>query len=102
MTKPSFSERMGLKSPKAVQVMEMDRDLRIGLWNALTYYVQELRTGDALHAGFEDVLRFRIWTKFLKWPYDQFPPSDARALGQFEMFWPILRKWYFGWCLRSI
>ena len=48
MADPGFAERMGLKQPKTMQIADVDRDLRVALWNALTYYLQDLAA--RLHA----------------------------------------------------
>ncbi|WP_424947157.1 AbiJ-NTD4 domain-containing protein [Candidatus Spongiihabitans sp.] len=70
-----FSVRHGYKQSKGIQLESMDKDLRIGLWNALidcfTTTVNPLLAGLELLKQSHPIFK-NIWTKFLKWPLDEY------------------------------
>lgn len=71
-----FSERMGYKSARVeIQLESMDRDLRIGLFNA--FHLQVIRKGQAASdfvslSPFSDFI-VSFWGNFLKEPIDKVP-----------------------------
>lgn len=83
-----FSERHGYNRAKEPQIERMDEALRIGLWNAVTYYRELNLTSVAQHRGF----RFSVWTRFLKLPFDRLPHQNEHPPHDFETY---IRKWFF-------
>jgi hypothetical protein len=93
---PTFSERVGAKAVKAVQVNAMDRALRNQLWNALLCYLHELHSNCQVgNAQFELALEHALWTDFFKQPSDCRPHNDGLMPGPDDHFWEIVRSWYF-------
>lgn len=96
MSGPSFSERMGFRQPKRVQVAEVDSDLQTGLWNALKYYLYKLKnSGDHKAEEYLSSLQFLVWTKYLGQKYDDQPRSRIYRAGYDEAFWQAIENWYF-------
>ena len=89
----SFSERLGFESPKEVQVQGIDQDLRTSLWNAVGFYLAQVRNSD-FDGRYERQLEFMIWTKFLKLPADN-QPAHMTMYGDGPGFWDEIRRWYF-------
>jgi len=70
----SFSQRKGLKPVKNVmQIHDMDQDLRIGLWNALTTSYWETASGGYLSGTMERLFR-TLWHEYFKEPIDTLSP----------------------------
>ena len=92
MREITFSERMGIKPTKSVQSNSMDQDLRVALWNVLDHYRTDLKRTGQTH---NYVLRYFIWTKFLKWPFDSMP-LDRYDKPDEQKTWLRVREWYFN------
>jgi hypothetical protein len=88
-----FSERMGLREPKAVQLNATDMDLRVCLWNALQDFLISLTFwNDTVGCA---SLRSVIWTRFFKLPADDLP-NDPGDFAYCDRFWKTVKDWYFG------
>ena len=70
----SFSERMGLRPKKAIQIKSMDQDLRVGLWNALlcTLFKSLDQVTYIKDSEFEPLVR-SIWADHFKLSLDTLP-----------------------------
>jgi hypothetical protein len=86
---PKFSERIGRKPPRQIQVGGMDHDLRVCLWNVFLRFREDV-TFKGRHE--ERLLRELIWTRYWKRPADQQPETEAGGPGP---FWPVVRSWFF-------
>jgi hypothetical protein len=82
-----FSERKGLKPIKnVIQTDDMDQDLRIGLWNALTLFYWE--DVDQRWGQLSQLWR-SIWLNYFKYPVDAIPADWLKIHS-------VLRKYFFG------
>src|SRR5437763_1134403 len=93
--RPSFSENMGLKQQKAVQVRSMDEDLLVALWNALDRYFRLLDDNwKAQQDSFPPALRLVLWTKFFKRTRDSMPVHQIHY-SDLSLFLDFVRSWVF-------
>ena len=90
---PSFSERMSLKHPRALQINGMDKDLVVSLWNALTKHLRSLRSMRRA-AGYEAALRTNVWTRYFKLLADEIP-TTSNNIYDCSRFWEFVKQWYF-------
>jgi hypothetical protein len=93
-----FSERMGFRPAKVLQLDGMDTDLRIGLWNIASpaFFVYRREYGRAQPPGFwpwERELGVRLWRDFFKFAVDTMPASWMTVAGQMRE-WFFNAKWY--------
>lgn len=83
-----FSERLGYKPKKALQVEAMDDGLRIRLWNIVSRHLRLIHYLDrADHQGF---LQGEVWDKYLKRSADELSDDHMQRLT--EMLKAIERK----------
>ena len=88
-----FSERIGKKEPKfAIQLDSMDKELRNGLWNVITFFLTEpMKRDNSLlsYSIYESTIK-EIWSSFLKEPIDQIHPLTEVICSQ-------IRDRFFKW-----
>ncbi len=73
---PRFSERVGLTTPKNIQINDMDDDLRNSLWNMVCRVYEEFgREGYGYWCSIADCLAF----VFFKILIDEVPSNQGRA-----------------------
>lgn len=88
-----FSQRKGIKPVKDImQVDDMDMDLRIGLWNALTTCYWEEVSGDYFTSDMHTLFK-ELWHSYFKRPIDTLPQHFRRALNEIREYFFIC-KWY--------
>lgn len=96
-----FSERMGVKTEKAIQIGDMDTELRNGLWNCLWSYFIRLgnqfstsRTRSIiLNDTYMELLAEPLWRDFLKRPLDELQPKWRPMVQQFKGYY-MSCPWY--------
>src|SRR5713101_4610305 len=87
-----FSQRQGLKPVKcALQINDLDADLRIKLWNVLSLrYWDQVSRDDLTYSSNIDTLGYlkSLWHNYLKQPLDRMPDSWRSAHA-------IIREYFF-------
>ncbi|MEF3367553.1 hypothetical protein V3H18_13515 [Methylocystis sp. 9N] len=70
----SFSERIGVRQPKAIQSHDMDQELRNSLWNVCRlYFFTHLHLFDPLKTSSLYPIALSIYENFYKLPVDELP-----------------------------
>jgi len=92
-----FSQRKGIKPVKSViQVNNMDDDLRIGLWNALTiFYWNQVKDICIWISHYKniDILFKRLWNNYFKKPIDTLRNYWPDTLKEIREYF-FNSKWY--------
>ena len=88
-----FSEKIGKKKPKTIQIESMDSELQNSLWNVFDLYVgipvKEEYGYSMSSSRFYNLFRV-IWFSFFKEPLDQLPSSRYEVIDE-------VRKRFFSW-----
>lgn len=92
----SFSKRMGLVPQKAIQIDDIDIELRNGIWNLLQRdvfnylyeYIQEENSHHYPNHGYDFFQA--IWFDFFKWNIDDFTGSPIPRIRK----WFLIEDWY--------
>lgn len=97
----TFSERHGLKLKKTIQLVDIDDDLKNGLWTALDLFCWMkrkqnmsgmLRIGDPIDDETLEAIVAAVWIKLLKLPLDLMPNEWRDLKGQLR-----IRYFKFQW-----
>lgn len=72
-----FSERMGIRPPKSIQVQDMDQELRNSLWNVCRRYFFNDDESSSLQFSSLYPISFIMYTHFYKLPTDELPYGRA-------------------------
>ncbi len=88
-----FSMRMGYVKPKVTQFDGMDTELKVRLWNAMTFHKLRMREDHVNQLDSQlHILGVRIWMHFLVRTYDSCPKQHGRV--DDDGIWVQIRKWY--------
>lgn len=93
----SFSERYGLSPAKVMQLDDIDKDLRNGIWNALSIYILDEIKQYVFIQGltYEPLKTFTtvLWVHFYKLPVDEMPKNRTSLIKEVKFKYSIAR-WY--------
>src|SRR2546423_15447399 len=86
----SFSKRIGITPlVKALQLNDIDTDLKNSLWNVFDIYVlSPLETGERYESEYFKPFVYNLWLNFFKEPFDTSPAS-------YDYLRDRLRKYFF-------
>src|SRR5690554_4521573 len=74
----NFSQRHGFRPiEKPVQLNDMDKELRIELWNAVYLFVFYPHLTEDFYSSDSKNTHIRLWIHFFKQPLDNFPPHNT-------------------------
>lgn len=73
---PPFSERIGITQPKALQINNIDQDLRNSLWNISSAYLFSFNTHYLSHDNVLNAKAILLYRDFYKQPVDELPETS--------------------------